>query len=880
MASVSSTSSLGNTSLRGFGGMVSGIDRDEIIEQMTLGTTTKINNAQKDITKLEWKQEAFRSISDKIIGLSDDYFSFSSPSSLVDPTVFAKNLITVHGSEKSSKYVTASGTSDLVGNVSVKEVRNLASSAVLKSDAHVNGSLQTTLNNFTDTKLESSRLKDTYLTFGIYSSSNGWSNEVKLKFNSSYTEKDADDKETTKTINYVFREQKTGELDADYKAEKTKFYNTLADDLNKMIDQQDLGDLKGKLEFTYDSGSQALKLGVKSGETISGDYELNRVGSSAAGVLFGLTSSDEKNIKLDKLNDRTAGNVDKLVSRTDALEGLANKEVTFNYNGSQKKIKLLTDGEGGEVEEIRKLQAEGASAEEQLKVMKQGLQERLDRAYGKDKVLAELDKDGNLTFRTSDESSGVSITSGDDDVLRCLGISYGASSKVSLSGSLSQNADKFGLTADAVDNWGEKELRLEINGVEIGGITKDTSISDILSKINKSNAGVKATYVEATGQFMLVSSETGESREITVGEYERNADGSIKTDENNKPILQQSKLEEALFGIGKVTDEKLKGASVDGKDATIVVSYGNGVDVELKRSSNSFNLEGLTVTVSGVFGGEWAKDENGNIKKDADGKDIWNSDSADAVTFTAKADVDKATERVKSFFEAFNELVEEVNGQLTTRPDSDYGPLTDEQKDEMSETSIENWEKKAKQGILFGDSSIRDLSGDIQGIFTKLMNDGASYDDLNKIGITYSSDYKDGGKLVFDEAKFRAAMESEPELVSKIFTGGDGVGTGLTKIMEKTFTPYATRYASDNAVSYGQRGSYGRLIEEAGSEKAPTTLFNNFIYNQIKDIQNRITTLRSQLVTQQDRYIKQFSSMESLISQMNSQSSWLSQITG
>ncbi len=855
MASVSSTSSLGNTSLRGFGGMVSGIDRDEIIEQMTLGTTTKISNAEKDITKLEWKQEAFRSISDKIIGLSDDYFSFSSPSSLVDPTIFAKNLITVHGSEKSSKYVTASGTSDLVGNVSVKEVRNLASAAVLKSDAHVDGALQTSLNNFTDTKLESSKLKDTYLTFGIYDNKNGWSNEVKLKFNSSYTEKDpVTNEEKTKTIEYIFREQKAGETDDEYAAEKNKFYNTLAEDLNKMIDQQDLGDLKGKIKFKYSETNKALELDVDSSVK---DYELNRVGSSAAGVLLGLSNDDAKNIKLEDINKNTAGNVDKLVSRMNALEGLMNKEVTFNYNGSQKKIALLTKDE---VADIKKLQDQTppASAEEQMEVMRAGLQERLDRAYGQGKVLAELDTNGNLTFKTSDQSSGVSITSGDDDVLRCLGISYGASSKVSLSGSLSQNQDKFGLAAgENVDDWTEEDLRLEINGVQIGGITKDTSISDILSKINKSNAGVKATYVEATGQFMLVSSETGEKREIKVG------------DTNG-----QSKLEEALFGYGKVSDEKLKGASVDGKDATIVVSYGNGVDVELKRSSNSFNLEGLTVTVSGVFGGEYKKDADGNVT------DEWISDSSDTVTFTAKADVDKATERVKSFFEAFNELVEEVNGQLTTRPDSDYGPLTDEQKEEMSETSIENWEKKAKQGILFGDSSIRDLSSDIQGIFTKLMNDGASYDDLNKIGITYSSDYKDGGKLVFDEAKFRAAMESEPELVSKIFTGGDGVGKGLTKIMEKTFTPYATRYASDNAVSYGQRGSYGRLIEEAGSEKAPTTLFNNFIYNQIKDIQNRITSLRSQLVTQQDRYIKQFSTMETLISQMNSQSSWLSQITG
>ena len=53
MASVSGTSSLGNTALRGFGGMTSGIDRDSIIEQMTLGTSTKIRNQKKAMTNLE-----------------------------------------------------------------------------------------------------------------------------------------------------------------------------------------------------------------------------------------------------------------------------------------------------------------------------------------------------------------------------------------------------------------------------------------------------------------------------------------------------------------------------------------------------------------------------------------------------------------------------------------------------------------------------------------------------------------------------------------------------------------------------------------------------------------------------------------------------------
>lgn len=47
MASVSSaTNSLGNTSLRGYGGMASGIDRDAIIEQMTAGTNAKIWNQE------------------------------------------------------------------------------------------------------------------------------------------------------------------------------------------------------------------------------------------------------------------------------------------------------------------------------------------------------------------------------------------------------------------------------------------------------------------------------------------------------------------------------------------------------------------------------------------------------------------------------------------------------------------------------------------------------------------------------------------------------------------------------------------------------------------------------------------------------------------
>ena len=47
--------------------------------------------------------------------------------------------------------------------------------------------------------------------------------------------------------------------------------------------------------------------------------------------------------------------------------------------------------------------------------------------------------------------------------------------------------------------------------------------------------------------------------------------------------------------------------------------------------------------------------------------------------------------------------------------------------------------------------------------------------------------------------------------------------------------------------------------------------------NSLDDVIERLNT---QLKTETDRYIKQFTNLETVISQMNSQSSWLSQSFG
>ena len=190
----------------------------------------------------------------------------------------------------------------------------------------------------------------------------------------------------------------------------------------------------------------------------------------------------------------------------------------------------------------------------------------------------------------------------------------------------------------------------------------------------------------------------------------------------------------------------------------------------------------------------------------------------------------------------------------------------------MTETSIENWEKKAKEGILFNDATMRSLSSDLQSIMTKMLGSGISYQDLEEMGITMSDDYLDGGTISFNEEKFKAAMASDPDKVAEVFAG-NGTSKGLTGIVEETLIGYACRYRSQNG------DSYGRLIEEAGSEKLPLSVMDNQIYKQLKEMETLLDKYRTQLSTEQDRYIKQFTTMETLINKMNSQSSYLSQLS-
>lgn len=539
-------------------------------------------------------------------------------------------------------------------------------------------------------------------------------------------------------------------------------------------------------------------------------------GTSSALKSLGFNSGNmnqdeiDNGISLKEFNDHTSSFEAAAITKQPLSGYLKGKSISVSYGGQTKNIELI-----GDKEEIK-----------DFKAFKDSLQNKLDKAFGSGKVTVGEGQNGSLTFTAKDNKQTLQISADSKELQNALGITSTQSNKISTGSSLWENRVKLGLGKyNTKEELNDALKNFTVNGAKIDNITADTTVDGLLTAINNNkDAGVTAIYLGSENKFVLSSNEKGEGRKITLG-----ADPKDTTDAAN-----------LIFG----------GVSTDGTDGEMSILY-NGVQTTITSSSNTFSIDGLDIRATNTFNTGSATAEGG-------------------VSFTASADTEKVTETVKKFIEAYNAMIDEVRTQATTKPDSNYKPLTDDQKNEMNETSIKNWEDKAKEGILYNSSALKDLDNATQGIFSSMMINGVSYDDLEKIGISFSDDYTAGGKIVFDEEKFKTAMDSDPEKVSDLFTGTHGI----VNTIDSTLSTYATRYASKNG------NSYGVLIEEAGSEKLSLTLTNNSIYKELKDMQETITNLQSQLSTEQDRYISQFTQMERLINQMNSQSSYLSQLGG
>lgn len=800
--SSSSSSIYGNRTYNIISGLASGLDTEELISGVVQSYQQKIQSLNQKNTKLQWKQEAYQSISDKLVEFYRNYSSYVySNTNLASSSFFDKAVITTANGTNAG-LISASGKTS--SNVIINAVNKLAAAAKYTASSDGLGGTSTgkvtagDKMEYLDSNVELSNLSGSLtLNYG--------SRTVSIDFGERelYTKADGslDTEALEKAIAVKLKDQQISTSSGSVVTADTMIGVDVSAD--------------GKVSFTDKSGA---------GNSVSIAY----VSGSLADNITDLDGAIEDKSSSFQLTDAV---VKDATSEKPMADYLAGQSLTFTLDGKSTTIKLP---------EIKT----GTGTANQDFV--DALNTELGKAFGadssgKNRVSASLE-DGKLSFQTN-EGSSLSVTASTEDVGDVLGIGSGLSTYLDTSKTLGELGFSFdGLTANSNGKYD-----LVINGVTIGSYDKDTEFNTIINNINSNTeAGVNVSYSQTTGQFIFTAKDTG-------------AGGRID--------IQAGGLAGKLFGATMDKNGELLPDVSDrydkGVDAEINVTI-NGQNMNLTRSSNSFDLDGMQVTVSGTF--------NEDVKtEDAANK----LEPSDKVTFTSKTDADTIVDAVKKMVEDLNAIIKEVKSAYSDAPlkQSDnktgYEPLTDEEKADMSETAIKNYEEKAKTGILFMDRDLSALYNDLRNAISSSGADGVT---LRSMGIETS--YSDGlTTLTFDEQKFRQALENDPDKVQEAFTKSKENGAATDGLMA-TLTSITDKYAATSG------DVKGILIEKAGSKYSPTAALDNELLRQMKDVEEEITKWQDKMSNKVDYYTNKFTQLELLINQMNSQSSALAGLMG
>ncbi len=845
MSSVTTSSSLSSSlsTIRGYGGLASGLDRDTLIEEMTSGTRAKIAAQQQKQQKVEWQMEAYRNITTKIYEFTNAYTSYSSSTNLTSSKLFSRSLVSALGANSSK--VSVSGTATSADNMSIARIKQLAKNATMTTQ---NVSSDTMSTGEIATNLGATNTVSTIAGDALYIKYGTQSYTVKLTDSEEY-----DYTDPQKAMEAINKQLATVSISSGEE--------TLADVMEASYDEAS-GKVTFRTKTTSDGKDAAHGNTVQLyGGTGSVLYDL---GFLKSGESFSSLSDEEKTITSSGL---TGKNQAALTETQTIAKQLSGAQIAFSYNGTSTWVTLGDYTSSSTLADVQK-----------------DLQSQLDSAYGKGRIEVGLEEseDGStakLTFRTvqptkdadgnykSDTSSTLSMTSG-DGILGYSGVfkvAAGVSNRLNTTATLADagltNGSSFALDENGTNSLMNEDgtYTLVINGKSVEGITKDSTINEIIEKINNTDGiGVKVEYQSMSDRFVLSATDAGASGGISFSDEDGNA--------------VEGNIAELLFGKIGTSGEQTEGEGglvstyTAGQDAILSVKYpGSDDEVEIIRGSNTFTLDGLNITLKGTFG--YQTDENGKILTDETGEAVKDT-TAEEITFDASVDADKAADAVKSMIEAFNEILTLVNTEVSTKPDRDYQPLTDDQKEEMTEDQIEKWEAKAKEGILFADTDLRLMTDALRSVLGSTDRSA-----LSAMGITVSTDYADNGKLVFDEEAFKAALQEDPDKVKDVFTraastdeDGNTVQGGLMVRIKNVMDKYGSMTGATKGI----------LVERAGSVYAATSILSNSLQKELDSIEDYIDQLQDKLETETDRYISQFTTLETLISEMNSQSSYLS----
>ncbi len=423
-----------------------------------------------------------------------------------------------------------------------------------------------------------------------------------------------------------------------------------------------------------------------------------------------------------------------------------------------------------------------------------------------------------------------------------------SSAKVTSSTKLSELGFTEGETAlkfTAKDKDG-KDISTDIK------LSKDSTISDAVKALR--DVGLNASFDENNGRIFLSSSATGASTDFSL-----KSDGS----DASKNLLNTLALN---TDASEVTEASKRATKIDGSDAAIVL---NGV--VYTSSSNNFSINGLSISVNAVTDSvDLSKAKtNGSLDADKISDMLANTplNDSEAISITTSTDTQGIYDKIKDFITSYNNIINKMTKLYNADSAGNYEPLTDDEKSEMSDSEIEKWETKIKDSLLRRDSTL----STVMSAMTTAMSGGATVNGktyfLSNFGIStlgymnaaeneqnaYHIDGdEDDENTSGNTDKLMTALNSDPDTVMDFMKQ---MATNLYNAIDKqmTSTTLRSKYSIYN-------------------DKEMTTQYKNYT-TTIKQWETKISD-------KEDYYYKKFSSMESALSKLNSQTSSLSGLFG
>lgn len=357
-------------------------------------------------------------------------------------------------------------------------------------------------------------------------------------------------------------------------------------------------------------------------------------------------------------------------------------------------------------------------------------------------------------------------------------------------------------------NDGKSAVDIEINS--------ETTISDVLTQLK--SIGVNASFDANQQRLYISSKEMGGKNDFTI-----------------------TGAADALSALGLNTSDSgdKKATKVDGQDAVIYLN-----NARYTSTNNTFEINGLTFTALDVTTG------------------------TEEITVTTQNDTDGIYDMLKNFLKEYNSIINEMDKLYNADSAKGYEPLTNEEKESMSESDIKEWETKIKDSLLRRDENLSTVSSALKAVMSAGIEVNGKTMYLSSFGINTLSYFEaadnernayhidgdpDDASTSGNADKLKSMIASDPDTVISFFTQ-------LSKNMYDKM--------SDLSKSVDGYRTYGNFYDDKKMK------------SDYDDYTSKISDLEKKLADYEDKWYAKFSAMETALAKMQQNASAVTSLLG